>query len=589
MPRSSGALGVVLAALFALCASSAVHGQAQVTITVDPNRPAGTDRAGRVLLFAPNPVQGGSSISHWDRSTSPDLLMEPSVSPFVAPLDVDLTRNQLQDIGWTTNGGAVIQLQFTDTAGNGFNDPVLGSQRRNAMRRAADVWQNVLSSPVPITVAARFSSLKCDDDGATLAQAGSTFAFKVPTSRFPNSWYPGPLAEALAGQDLSAQGNPGAADINVTFNTEVDNGCLTSSNTFYYGLDARAPSNQIAFVTVALHEIGHGLGFATFINSSTGAKFMGAPDVYSHFIRDNVIGKNWATLSAAQIAASATRSGDIVWDGARVLNRAGRVLDPSPVLRLDTPPSLADTFDVSTASFGPSVQTTTVTGDLVEVNDGSANPTLGCNPPRNRSTLNGNVALIDRGTCLFVEKVKNAQDAGATAVVIVNNVPGLIAMGGSDNSIRIPTVMVSTSDGDLLRQAIDAGPDPDPDPDPGPDREPPSVCMADATTLCLNDNRFRVEADWRSAADSGVANAQEISDDTGYFWFFDDTNVEFVVKALDGCGTNNRYWVFAGGLTDVEVELTVVDTQTGWIQRYSNPLGSPFQPIQDTDAFDTCP
>jgi hypothetical protein len=45
----------------------------------------------------------------------------------------------------------------------------------------------------------------------------------------------------------------------------------------------------------------------------------------------------------------------------------------------------------------------------------------------------------------------------------------------------------------------------------------------------------------------------------------------------------------AGGLTDVNVILTVTDTQTGVIKTYTNPQGTPFQPIQDTDAFATCP
>ena len=62
-----------------------------------------------------------------------------------------------------------------------------------------------------------------------------------------------------------------------------------------------------------------------------------------------------------------------------------------------------------------------------------------------------------------------------------------------------------------------------------------------------------------------------------------------MVKVLNGCGINNRYWVFAGGLTDVKVRLTVRDKVHDTTRTYDNPQKTPFQPIQDTSAFATCP
>jgi hypothetical protein len=58
---------------------------------------------------------------------------------------------------------------------------------------------------------------------------------------------------------------------------------------------------------------------------------------------------------------------------------------------------------------------------------------------------------------------------------------------------------------------------------------------------------------------------------------------------LNACSFNNRYWVFAGGLTDVRTVVTVTDTQRDKVKTYINPQGSPWQPIQDTQAFATCP
>jgi len=112
-------------------------------------------------------------------------------------------------------------------------------------------------------------------------------------------------------------------------------------------------------------------------------------------------------------------------------------------------------------------------------------------------------------------------------------------------------------------------------------------CSPDLTTLCLNNDRFKVQASWQGA--NGQGRAMEMTSDTGYFWFFDQANVETVIKVLDACGVNSSYWVFAGGLTDVEVDLTVTDTSTGAVRSYHNNLGTPFQPIQDTSAFGTCP
>jgi virginiamycin B lyase len=117
----------------------------------------------------------------------------------------------------------------------------------------------------------------------------------------------------------------------------------------------------------------------------------------------------------------------------------------------------------------------------------------------------------------------------------------------------------------------------------------PFTCEPDATTMCLNAGRFRVTAEWRTSDASGTASAVPLTSDSGYFWFFGASNIEVLVKALDGCGFNSRYWVFAAGLTDVEVTLRVTDTQTGAFRTYVNLQGTAFQPIQDTSAFATCP
>jgi PKD repeat protein len=115
-------------------------------------------------------------------------------------------------------------------------------------------------------------------------------------------------------------------------------------------------------------------------------------------------------------------------------------------------------------------------------------------------------------------------------------------------------------------------------------------CTPSPTTLCLNNSRFAVTATWRAAGgQTGSGMAVSLTSDTGYFWFFSPTNVEEVVKVLNGCSFNNHYWVFAGGLTNVKVTTTVVDTSTQQRVTYQNRQNTPFQPLQDTGALAVCP
>jgi streptogramin lyase len=115
------------------------------------------------------------------------------------------------------------------------------------------------------------------------------------------------------------------------------------------------------------------------------------------------------------------------------------------------------------------------------------------------------------------------------------------------------------------------------------------ACTPSATSLCLNNARFKVEATWTTSdGASGPAQAVALTPDGGYFWFFSRVNAEMMVKAPNGCSFNNHYWVFAAGLTNVNVVLKVTDSRTGQVNTYTNPQGAAFQPVQDTSAF-ACP
>ena len=118
----------------------------------------------------------------------------------------------------------------------------------------------------------------------------------------------------------------------------------------------------------------------------------------------------------------------------------------------------------------------------------------------------------------------------------------------------------------------------------------PPHCQPGPNTLCLNDGRFEVVADWTDFdLNEGDATANQINDGSGEFWFFNPNNVELLVKVIDGCDQFGHYWFFAGGLTNVELTLEVTDTLADETLEYENALGDPFAPVLDTTAFATCP
>ena len=122
---------------------------------------------------------------------------------------------------------------------------------------------------------------------------------------------------------------------------------------------------------------------------------------------------------------------------------------------IDPPSSAAGTYQATGAAFGPQPTVEGVAGDVVLVNDGVAPTSDGCEPFAGFPA--GSIALLDRGTCTFVQKVTNAQNAGAIAVIVANNIAGApITMGGDDPSITIPSVMLSLADGNTIKAGLPA-------------------------------------------------------------------------------------------------------------------------------------
>ncbi|HWN09323.1 MAG TPA: PA domain-containing protein [Pyrinomonadaceae bacterium] len=357
-------------------------------------------------------------------------------------------------------GAATIVILNGDAAGVGFNDPTsvtpvggnpgttLGQQRLNAFQHAANIWGATLVSSSTITVRATWEPLSCTANSAVLGSAGAANIFRnFVGAPFSDTWYGSALANALTGVDLNAN-----HEINARFNINLGNSDCLSGSPFYLGLDANHGAG-VDLVSVLLHEFSHGLGFQTFTNSSSGVQNGGFPSIYDRFLFDNTTGKIWINMTDAERQASAINTGNLAWTGANVTNYARSIL-ATPRLRVNAPAAIAGNYQVGTASFGAPISFPGSTANVVQ-----SVPADGCTALTNGPDVTGKIALIDRGTCNFTVKVKNAQDAGAVAVVIVDNVQDSPppALGGSDPAVTIPSVRITLNDGNTIKAQLGAG------------------------------------------------------------------------------------------------------------------------------------
>jgi hypothetical protein len=365
---------------------------------------------------------------------------------------------------------ATIVINNINAAGVGFNDttpvaPVggnagttLGQQRLIAFTYAANLWGATLTSNVPIVINAQFSALSCTATTATLGSAGATSIFRnFPNAPKPDTWYSYALANKLAGADVSATPSP---QINANFNVNLgQTNCLTGTF-FYLGLDGNHGAST-DFVAVLQHEMGHGLGFQTFTNGSSGAQNGGFPSIWDHFLMGTATGKLWKDMTNAERAASSISVDKLVWTGPLVTAAVPNVLRLG-IATLQVSGAAAGTaagnYAVGEASFGQPILGPTVSGEIMQVATQVAANGNGCDPfnVANTKAVAGKIALIDRGVCGFVIKVKNAQNAGAIGVIIADNAAGSppAGLGGSDNTITIPAVRITLDDGNKLKAAL---------------------------------------------------------------------------------------------------------------------------------------
>lgn len=199
-------------------------------------------------------------------------------------------------------------------ANEGFNDPTLGASRKLAFEHALSIWGSYINNSYTgeqVVVRAEFNPLGGSATSATLGSAGPE-TLAVTTGTF--------FADAaLANHIRQTDVNGGTHEINVQFNSDVDGSVVLGSNKFYYGTDKNSGSDK-DFVSLAMHEIAHGLGFSSDIKSDGSWLNPTLTKEYDRFLYDAAIGGTALkdmTTNAARLAA--ITSGNLYWGGANAV------------------------------------------------------------------------------------------------------------------------------------------------------------------------------------------------------------------------------------------------------------------------------
>lgn len=196
------------------------------------------------------------------------------------------------------------------------------AEARTAFQFAVDIWATQITSDVPIEVEATFRPLPTGvlgSAGAALSVRDWTTGNVAPRS---GVFYPIPLANKLAGVDLFPPENGQADDhdINANFSSSFTN--------WYFGTDGNTPVGEFDFVSVVLHELGHGLGFAGSASVSGGQGSVGSldgyPRVYDIFVQNGSGEAITSFLSPSNSLASQLQSGNLFWDSPSAANGNSR-------------------------------------------------------------------------------------------------------------------------------------------------------------------------------------------------------------------------------------------------------------------------
>lgn len=372
------------------------------------------------------------------------------------------------------NAQAKITLENWDSAGLGLNNatsvkPVggnpgvtLGQQRLIAYQYAMDLWGALLKSDTETRVGASFAPLTCMRGYILLGSASpaaDVIAREISPDGAEDYAYLVALANAIGKRDFT----PGREHIATMFSSAVDEpGCQAmGARGWYYGLTGNDLNEQggANFLNVVMHEIGHGLGFSG--NSSPIYRWVKGPWDGLAWSSTHAMSYNDFDSDDVRMPVALTMPGQTVWTG-RASRTAALLAENRLLLKVRAP--VAASYDFNLANFGSTDLGAFSDNQVVLVNDAAPAAAeashLGCDGDigepliSNGKALEGKIVLIDRGVCDSARKALNAQNHGAKAVIIANDVdddmpsPGGGRLGGQ---VRIPVIGVSMATGAALR------------------------------------------------------------------------------------------------------------------------------------------
>ncbi|HST27318.1 MAG TPA: hypothetical protein VLK26_03005 [Rudaea sp.] len=228
-------------------------------------------------------INGGSSTANgamtatYSATTPVGNIVLDFNSPYTDPKDA--TNNC--DISYWTDTTAATPI-------GGNNGQTLGQQRKNALAQAANELVAQLGIRTTVTVQACGAKLGGTDKSATLAHAGATSFFydepQFPSPSLPQkyTWYPSTAAARLNGSSLCGfAGGPcdtkSNDEIAATFNMDIGSSTVLGGENFYLGFDPnQKPARDVDFISIAMHEMTHGLGFLGLVNTDSTQGPLGA-------------------------------------------------------------------------------------------------------------------------------------------------------------------------------------------------------------------------------------------------------------------------------------------------------------------------